>query len=393
VLSNPDLQVTLTPGGMIQIVPRAYFWGNTSFEYVVTDPAGATSTARASFYVTPVNDAPEALDDLFEATQQGDPIREDNPIVISVERLLANDIERDGETLSVVAVGASHGGNARLLENNTVLFEPSANFNGEAWFNYRISDGHGGSDWARATIVYQAVNDRPIARDDHYSDADFPFLRGLEDRSIEIPIWQLLRNDGDVEGSAIKFENIGNVLRGDVVFTDRGSLIFTPDQDFWGEASFHYVISDPEGAVDDAKVTLRFDNVGDAPPKATRDTIYVYEDVPTVIPIEALLGNDTDIDRDQLSFVGWRYLVGVDALRFGDAARGAINGTIEFNEHGQLLFTPKLDASRSSGFVYSVTDGRDGTTEGFVDIVIIPRTMTRPRRAMRASSRRSTYRW
>ena len=48
-------------------------------------------------------------------------------------------------------VGSSHGGQARLLDNGTVLFTPASDFNGEAWFDYRVDDGHGGSTWARAT--------------------------------------------------------------------------------------------------------------------------------------------------------------------------------------------------------------------------------------------------
>jgi len=372
VQSNGDIQVSIGMDGVIRVVPRAYFWGSAYFDYAVADPSGATSTGRVNLTVTPVNDPPEAYNDRYETTQQGDPIREDNPIVISAERLLANDIERDGETLNVVAVGASHGGRARLLENATVLFEPNANFNGDAWFDYQISDGHGGTAWARATIAYVPVNDRPTARDDSYDDPAFYFLKGLEDRAIEIPIVELLKNDTDLEGFQVKFENGSNAIHGDISFTDHGTIIFTPDKDFWGEATFNYLVSDPEGAVDDAQVTLWFENVGDAPPEAVRDTIYVYEDVPTIIPISALLGNDVDIDRDPIDFLGWRHLNGLpDFFRFGSDAVGPINGTLEFNQNGDLLFTPFLNSSRSSGFVYGITDHRDGSNEGFVDIVVL----------------------
>ncbi|HEX8224132.1 MAG TPA: tandem-95 repeat protein, partial [Allosphingosinicella sp.] len=359
VIPNQELNVSIGPNGTIRVVPRAYFWGSTHFDYVVADPSGAKSTARVSVTVTPVNDAPEAYDDRFETTQEGGPIREDNPIVISAERLLANDIERDGETMSVIDVGNTHGGRARLLNNATVLFEPFANFNGDAWFDYKISDGHGGSSWARATIAYAPENDRPVARDDHYSSPSLYFLKGFEDQAIEIPLTELLKNDFDVEGFLVKFENFSNAIWGDVVLTPRNTLIFTPDKDFWGAASFDYLISDPEGAVSDAKVTLWFENVGDGPPVAVKDTIYVYEDVPTVIPIAALLGNDTDIDRDPIRFVGF------------EALRG-LHGRLEYDQNGDILFTPFTDADSSSGLRYTITDDRDGSAVGEVDIVIIP---------------------
>ena len=129
-------------------------------------------------------------------------------------------------------------------------------------------------------------------------------------------------------------------------------------------------VTDPEGAVNGAKVTLWFENVGDGPPNAVRDTIYVFEDVPTVIPISALLGNDTDIDRDPLRFVSWRYANFFDAFRFPGA--GPVNGTIEYDQDGNLLFTPFANADASGGFIYRVTDDADGSSEGFVEIAMIP---------------------
>jgi Ca2+-binding RTX toxin-like protein len=360
LVSTAEVQVTLRPDGMIEVRPRAYYWGNAHFNYVVADPQGATSTGRVNITVTPVNDVPEARNDRFDLTQAGEPIYEDNPIVISAARLLANDIEHDDEdVLRVTAVRNSHGGRARLLENNTVLFEPNADFNGDAWFEYQITDDQSGFSWARATIVYAPVNDRPVTRDDHYGHPSLYFLKGLEDNAIEIPIIELLKNDYDVEGFALRFESARDAIHGDIVITDRGTIIFTPDPDFWGEATFAYSVTDPDGAVNGAIVTLWFENVGDGPPVAGSDQIHVFEDVPTVIKLSTLLGNDTDIDRDPLRFVGFAPLRG-------------LNGTLEFNADGDLLFTPWRNASSSSGFTYTITDDRDGSAQGFVDIVIIP---------------------
>jgi len=372
VIGNGNVAVTLNSDGMIDVAPRDYYWGAAYLDYVVRDPSGATSTGRVSFTVTPVNDVPEPLNDRFTLTEAGDPILEDNPIVIGADRLIANDIEHDGDPLTVIAVGNSHGGRATLLANATVLFTPNANFNGEAWFDYQVDDGQGGTAWARATIVYQPVNDRPNAANDSYDSPGLGYLRGPEDIAIEIPILDLLKNDSDVEGFAVKFESAGNAVHGDITLTDRGTIIFTPDQDYWGDASFSYLISDNEGEVDAGIVTLHFDNVGDAPPEARRDTIYVNEDIPTVIPIAALLANDSDVDRDPLRFVGWRLATSLDGLKFGADAGIGLRGTLEFDADGNLVYTPNRDASSAGGFVYGVTDDAQGVSEGYVDIVIIP---------------------
>jgi Ca2+-binding RTX toxin-like protein len=369
VASNANLNVQLRADGMIVVTPRTYFWGTTTFDYVVADPSGATSTAHATITVTPVNDPPEAINDRID-TDEGLPIYEDNPTVIACDTLLANDIEHDGDTMTITGTGASHGGTARLLDNKTILFTPSANFNGDAWFDYIVDDGQGGVSTARATVVYQPVNDRPVTGNDHYNNTNLYMLKGQEDTPLEIAISELLKNDYDPEGFNLTFQSAGEAVHGDIQVTDHGTVIFTPDKDYWGAATFGYVVSDPEGAVNGGEVTLWFDNVSDGPPQAASDTIYVYEDVPTTIPISALLGNDVDIDRNPITFTGWRYASGFDAFRFPGA--GPVNGTIEYDADGNLLFTPFANADQSGGFIYSITDGVDGSAEGFVDIVMIP---------------------
>lgn len=359
VQSNADLILSLNEDGNVVITPRDYFWGSASFDYVIADGSGATATARAFVTVTPVNDAPVANDDLFTLTEAGEPIYEDNPIVIGVDRLLANDIEYDGDPVEVLSISAATGGTAELLENGTILFTPHANFNGDAGFDYRVSDGQGGFDTARATIRYTPVNDRPEGGDDKYDFEKRQWLIGNEDQPLEIPISALLGNDTDVDSATISFAELSPGVNGDVVLTDYGTIIFTPDADYWGEATFGYSIVDSEGAVDGAVVTLWFNNVGDAAPVARPDIIYLAEDVPMLIPASALLANDTDIDRDPLQ------LVSITPTEY-------MNGTIEFDANGDILFTPNRNATASTGFTYIVTDNADGVSESYVQIVILP---------------------
>ena len=360
VTPSATLNVELTEDGVVLVTPQPYYFGTASFDYTVEDGNGASATGSVSVNVISVNNAPQPVDDRIE-DDDGQPLLEDNPIIVNLDTLLANDIDRDNDALIVTGVDNDFGGTARLLDNGTVLFTPWANFNGEAGFNYTVDDGEGASADARVTLVYEAVNDNPIARDVHYND--LLLLNGLEDQAIEIPISELMKNDYDIEGLALTFESAGNGIDGDVTVTDRGTVIFTPDADYWGEATFNYVVSDPDGAVDDARVTMWFENVGDAPPVANPDEIVLFEDVPTTIPLAVLLANDTDIDRDSIEFAGWRYPTSIIG--------GDLNGTITTDENGDLLFTPDANRTKSFGFFYTATDNRDGSSEGFVDIRII----------------------
>ncbi|HMO69623.1 MAG TPA: Ig-like domain-containing protein, partial [Novosphingobium sp.] len=372
VQSSADLFVAINASGGVTVTPRDNFFGQASFGYTIADPSGATASSAVTVTVHPVNDAPIAVDDRFETTQSGDPIREDNPIIISRAQLIANDIDFDGDPLTLTGVRNAFGGKATLLDNQTVLFEPNADFFGEARFEYRIDDGQGGIDWGTATIVYQAVNDRPVARDDRYTDPALYILRGVQDTPLVIPILELLKNDYDVEGFAVTFQNATGGVNGDVVRVG-DDLVFTPDPGYFGEATFGYSITDPEGDVDGGFVTLYFRPTSSAAPVAVADRIFVAEDIPTVIRLSTLLANDTDVDLDELQIIGWRPLNGLgDFFTFGPDAVGPLNGTLELNADGDLLFTPNIDATFSSGFVYLLTDNADGTVEGFVDIVILP---------------------
>ena len=363
VQSNANVNVQLTDDGFVLVTPRNYFWGAASFEYTVRDSAGLTSTGLVNFTVTPVNNAPVAQDDLI-LTDGAAPLLEDFPILLSVAELLANDTDPDLEPLSLLSVGAITGGAVELLGNGTILFTPTPNFNGDAKFRYTVSDGLGGMSEAFATLRYQAVNDRPVAGDDDYSKLSGSYLRGFEDQSIEISILELLKNDRDVEGLSINFESFNDAIHGDVVLTDHGTLIFTPDADFWGEATFSYLISDSQGAVDDGLVTLWFENVGDAPPVAVDDIVTIYEDVPTIISLSALFGNDYDIDHDPFTFVEWRPRGLPDSPDNGPTE---INGTITILANGDLKFTPAANSIYSAGFEYRITDGNAAPLGGVSD--------------------------
>jgi hypothetical protein len=141
--------------GTWALTPSANFNGAVSLSYTISDGQGGTTTASAMVNFTSVNDGPTAV----AHTASSD---EDANITFTTAQLLANATDTDGDALEVISVGnASHG--AVILENGVVTFTPFANFNGEASFDYTISDGHGGVATARTQISVAAVNDGPVA--------------------------------------------------------------------------------------------------------------------------------------------------------------------------------------------------------------------------------------
>ncbi|MAT98925.1 MAG: hypothetical protein CL608_17415 [Anaerolineaceae bacterium] len=126
---------------VINYTPTTNYNGSDSFVVQVSDGFGGSDTITVNMTITPVNDAPNAVND-SASTQP------DTAVVINV---LNNDtdVENDGLTVTAVTQGSkgsvSHNG-------TTVTYTPNPNESGNDTFTYTISDGNGGSDTATVTV-------------------------------------------------------------------------------------------------------------------------------------------------------------------------------------------------------------------------------------------------
>lgn len=118
--------------------------------------------------------APDARDDsytIFEdnATGLGDPRSATSAVVFQV---LSNDTDADGNTLTITALSTTltakggiveivDGNDADLLVGDAIRYTPLTDFSGADSFQYLISDGAGGTDFATVSITVDAVADVP----------------------------------------------------------------------------------------------------------------------------------------------------------------------------------------------------------------------------------------
>ncbi|MEF3047355.1 Hint domain-containing protein [Pseudotabrizicola sp. L79] len=124
-------EVTINSDGTITYSPYMHFNGPDTITYTVTDPDGNTSTTTVAVTVNPVNDAPEAVDDAAAT-----PL--DTPVVIDV---LGNDMDIDGDTLSIVGTPTSPNGTVAVNPDGSLTFTPTAGFVGSAVITYTMTDG------------------------------------------------------------------------------------------------------------------------------------------------------------------------------------------------------------------------------------------------------------
>lgn len=136
--------------GGVEYTPAQDYWGTDSFTYVVDDGNGGSDTVAVSMTVAPVNDPPVASDDASSTS-------EDAAVTVPV---LANDLDADGDLLSVQSVTQPLHGSAVVVSGG-VKYTPAPNYFGPDSFTYVASDGHGASDEATVSMSVASVNDVP----------------------------------------------------------------------------------------------------------------------------------------------------------------------------------------------------------------------------------------
>ncbi|WP_045464224.1 tandem-95 repeat protein [Vibrio hyugaensis] len=196
--------------------------------------------------VTPV--APVAEDDNIQTD-------EDVPATIDV---LANDTDQDSDSLTIESATVPEDQGTVEIVDGELIFTPAKDFNGDATVTYVVTDGEM-TDEASVTITVNPVNDTPIAVDD--------FATTDEDTAVTIDV---LANDSDPDDNQLTITNASvPAEQGSVEIID-GKLVFTPAENFNGDATISYTVSDGE-LTDNAEVSVTVNPINDAP--KTENTI------------------------------------------------------------------------------------------------------------------------
>jgi VCBS repeat-containing protein len=266
-------------------------------------------------------------------------------------RVLDNDIPVPSTTtLTVTNVATPSNGTVTIADNNRdVLYTPNANFQGTDTFTYTMRDTAGNTATATVTVNVANVNDNPIAADDTFTVAE----------DATNVVLDVIANDssGPDPAETLRVQSFETPANGTVQLQDNGArLVYTPNAGFHGTDTFSYTLTDGNGGVDQASVTITVTEVNDAP-VATRDIRSMQEDTTLTISISDLLNNDTPgpgEDTQTLTFVS-----------VGQATHGTVT-----RNGDNIIFTPPANFFGTAAFEYTIRD--NGTTNGAAD----PKTAT-----------------
>ncbi|MFN3859602.1 MAG: tandem-95 repeat protein [Caulobacter sp.] len=212
------------------------------------------------------------------------------------------------------------------------------------------------SDSGVISIAVNAVNDAPEA-----ANLELSMDEDQEGGLVVDVLGQASDVDGDtlsvklVNGQEIGPDGVaifGGVVTVIAEGPNAGNLLFTPNPDYSGAASFSYVLTDGEADTEEAAVDIIVNPVNDAP-ETEEGSSALAEDG----SIEgSLAGLASDGDSEELTFA---------------LSTGPENGELVLNPDGSFTYTPDANFFGEDSFTWTVSDG-EFTTSGTYSLTVTP---------------------
>ncbi|NAZ45098.1 tandem-95 repeat protein [Vibrio toranzoniae] len=337
--SGADGIFTDNGDGTYSFAPNENFNGNVSLDVVVADEEGATAQTTAGIDVIAVNDAPVSGDLAYS-------VDEDGSITLSQEQLLAQASDVDGDDLT--AANLTVGDNATVTANDDGSFTitPDADFNGDIDLSFDLSDGTE-TVVATADLTVNPVNDVAVVEDVAYTME--------EDGSLTFTDEQLLAGASDIDGDELSVADV-SYTGAEGVFTDNGdgTYTFAPNENFNGDVSLDFSVSDGTETVD-ANIDVTVTDVNDAP-VAGATSYQMNEDGTITLSPEQLIANSSDVDGEVL----------LDSVSYSGA-----DGILVQNEDGSVTFAPNENFNGDINLDVTVIDDDGATAETTAGIEVI----------------------
>jgi len=229
-------------------------------------------------------------------------------------------------------------------DDNTVTYTPNDAFSGSDSFSYTVTDANGDADNADVAVtVSEDTNIMPVATDDEASTT--------ENTAVSIDV---LSNDTGLEDAPVIVTISTNPTNGSVVVESDNTVTYTPNDAFSGSDSFSYTVTDANGDVDEAEVSIVVSEAHNSVPIAEDDYAQTKINVPVNI---AILNNDTGLEDVPISL---------------SVSHSANEGSTMVENDNTITYTPALDYIGQVTFRYAVTDANGDQSVGTVTVDVLP---------------------
>jgi VCBS repeat-containing protein len=190
------------------------------------------------------------------------------------------------------------------------------------------------------------ANTAPITTVDTYlTDKDIP---------LTILSADLLSNDSDADSDTLEIISVENAVNSNVIIDATGDIIFTPDAEYVGNASFDYVVSDGRGGIVSQTVSIEIVN-NNVAPSLINNSLTINEGQTVILNTANLDILDPDNASSELNYsvnniVGGQFELvsspGIAIVNF--TQQQVVDGEIQFVHDGNES-APSYDITVSDG--------------------------------------------
>ena len=356
-----------------------------TFNYFVSDTAGASSSTTLVITITGTNDTPVAVSDTGTAVEAGG-VANGTAGSNATGNVLSNDTDVDASDtktvtavsfgVSSVTVGSALVGNfGSLTLNSDGSFSyvvDNANPAVQALrtsgntlidtFTYSVTDTAGASSATTLAITITGANDAPVAVSDAATAVEAGGVSNATAGSNATG--NVLSNDTDVDAgdtktvSAVSFGatsgTVGSALAGSfgsLTLNANGAFTYVVDNTNAAVQalrtgntlidSFSDTLRDTAGATSSTTLVITISGANDAP-VAFNDSFFTAEDTVLQMTAASVLDNDTDADGPSLAVI---------------LVTSPAHGTLALNANGTFFYTPNANYNGDDSFTYRASDG------------------------------------
>ncbi|HHE0362413.1 TPA: tandem-95 repeat protein, partial [Vibrio parahaemolyticus] len=330
VSGNSNVLVSIE-NGIATISPTADWNGSETLTFTATDPSGESVSQTVNFTVAPVADI------VADKTT----VVEDTPTIIKV---LGNDtFEGDDKVVSLDTNNGPANGTVSVNPDGSVTYTPNDNYHGADSFTYIVTSG-GVSESTTVNVDVTPVNDAPVAKDD--------IATTQEDTAVTIDV---LPNDTDIDGDTLRIDSASVPKEQGTVEVVNGKLVFTPAENFNGDAEITYTVTD--GALtDQATVKVTVNAVNDTPVVESNiaDQALAEDFTPYTIDLNTAFSDVDNVDGE---------------LTFSVSGNSNIQVAIV---NGIATITPTADWNGSETLTFTATDPSGESISQTVNFTVAP---------------------
>jgi uncharacterized protein (TIGR03437 family) len=305
--------------------PANNYSGPDSFVFRVSD-GNANANGTVSITVTAAPNSPPTATDASTSTNED-----------TQKGITLTGTDPNGDSLTFTVLSQPSKGSLSGTPPN-LTYTPNANATGADSFNFRASDGKGGTDDGTISITIIPVNDPPTTQNQSVSTAQNTA------KGITLP-------GSDVDGDNMTFTVTSGPTNGSVTGGSGPSRTYTPNNGYSGPDAFSYIVTDGNGGSDNGTVSITVTPGANNPPTATDASTSTNEDTPKGITLTG-----TDSDGDSLTFTV-----------MSQPSKGTLSGTPP-----NLTYTPTANVNGADSFTFRAADGKGGTDIGTINITINP---------------------